>query len=314
MQILAKTYQTLLKKIEQTISQTKENVIKTVNYQKVKMSWEIGREIDLHLEGKDKATYGKELFLKLAKDIKIEKTSLYQMHSFYKAYPKLPSENKALSWSHYRNLIAIKSTEDREILEDLVVTKSLGSDKLQQEIAKRKEVAKKRREDRKAEKSKTNSIPKLRVNRGQLFTYTKTKDGEIDLGFNVLLSSKEKISAVKKSDYTYIAKLERVVDGDTLHVKLDLGFGVFHHEILRLAKIDAAEAETKEGKKATAGLKNILKDVKFLVVKTNKTDIYGRYVADVFFDKKEKNPNKVAASGLYLNQMLLDKNLVNLWK
>ena len=58
------------------------------------------------------------------------------------------------------------------------------------------------------------------MNRGQLFTYTKTKDGEIDLGFNVLLSSKEKISAVKKSDYTYIAKLERVVDGDTLRRSL----------------------------------------------------------------------------------------------
>ena len=82
---------------------------------------------------------------------------------------------------------------------------------------------------------------------------------------------------------------------------------------MRLAKIDAAAADTKEGKKATEGLKKILKDVKFLIVKTNKTDIYGRYIADVFFDPIGSDPNKVAAEGQYLNQALLDLGLVGVY-
>jgi endonuclease YncB( thermonuclease family) len=111
--------------------------------------------------------------------------------------------------------------------------------------------------------------------------------------------------------YTYKAYLDRVIDGDTLHVTLDLGFKIRHKEILRLAKINAAEAATPEGKKAFAALQEILKDVPFLILKTNKTDIYGRYIADVFFgESSQKDPQKVADSGVYLNQLLLDRELV----
>ncbi len=102
-----------------------------------------------------------------------------------------------------------------------------------------------------------------------------------------------------------------MVDGDTIHVTLDLGFKILHKEILRLAKINAPEATTFEGKKATEALKEILKTAPFLIVKTNKTDIYGRYIADVFFgDHTQTNPQKIADSGTYLSQVLLDRGLV----
>ena len=304
MKITLKNYQKLLKKIQQKITTAQENIVRNVNRQKVVMSWEIGREIDVHLKGDLRSEYGSELFKKLQQDTQIELSTLYQMHAFYKTYPQLPKPDKQLNWSHYRNLVAVKNDEVRNRLEELVVEKNLGSNRLKKEISavKKKKIASK-------------SPAKLRFTRGQLFTYALNKDGEIDLGFNIFLTSDQKISAVKKSDYTYVATLERVVDGDTIHVKLDLGFGVKHHEILRLAKIDAAAADTKEGKKATEGLKKILKDVKFLIVKTNKTDIYGRYIADVFFDEsgKEKDPQKVAQTGTYLNQILLDKKLAEVW-
>ena len=122
----------------------------------------------------------------------------------------------------------------------------------------------------------------------------------------------EKISLKKSklnSDqlHTYKAYLDRVVDGDTIHVTLDLGFKIRHKEILRLAKINAPEAETFEGKKSSDALKKILAEVPFLIVKTNKTDIYGRYVADVFLaGKNETDSEKVASEGVYLNQLLID--------
>jgi endonuclease YncB( thermonuclease family) len=97
-------------------------------------------------------------------------------------------------------------------------------------------------------------------------------------------------------------------------VTLDLGFKTRHQEILRLAKIGAAELATAAGKRAAKALQEILKDAPFLVIKTNKTDIYGRYIADVFFgEKSETDPQKVADSGTYLNQLLLERGLVELY-
>lgn len=49
----------------------------------------------------------------------------------------------------------------------------------------------------------------------------------------------------------------------------------------------------------------------FLILKTNKNDIYGRYIADVFFGQKdEMNAQRVSDEGVYLNQALLDLGVV----
>ncbi len=48
MQITAKNYKKLLQNIQQTIAKTKEEIVKTVDRQKVEMGWKIGREIEVH--------------------------------------------------------------------------------------------------------------------------------------------------------------------------------------------------------------------------------------------------------------------------
>ncbi len=313
MEISKNDYQKILAKVQKEIAQTQTKIVQTVNRQKVEMCWQIGKIIEEHLLEKNRAEYGKKFFKQLAQDTEINERTLYEMRSFFKAYPKLPKDETGLNWSHYRNLSSVKDAEQRKQLEDLTKTQNLDSEELRHKISKSRPQPK--------------QLPtKLRVTRGQVFTYTLNEDGEADLGFNVFLESAlcsvlsaekgvGKMQKATKNSFTYVAEIERVVDGDTLHVKLDLGFGIKHHEILRLAKIDAAPADTEEGKKATTGLKKILKDIKFLIVKTNKTDIYGRYVADVFFDETgvEQNPQKVAEEGKYLNQLLLDLGLVGIF-
>ncbi len=324
MKITTQNYTKLLTEIGQTIKQTEENVVASVNYEKVKMSWKVGEKIENFLRQNSKPedlnNYGKKIITRLTKDTGINRLALYQMHAFYKTYKTLPSPEKKLNWTHYRNLISVRDDTKRLLLEDLVVKEDLSSKKLQREVVKFNKKAK--------EKSVTPA--KLRCTRGQLFTY-KIKDRErIDLGFNIFLKLKnnfkndeivtakksvlKKLSLKSNQIHTYLARLERVVDGDTIHVTLDLGFGIEHHEILRLSQIDASEAETIEGKKATRALKKILQNVQFLVVKTNQTDIYGRYVADVFFDKEISDSQLVAENGIYLNQLLLDRGLVTVWK
>jgi micrococcal nuclease len=59
--------------------------------------------------------------------------------------------------------------------------------------------------------------------------------------------------------YTVPARLVRVVDGDTLRVDLDLGWGVFMlDEPIRLARINAPEMSTPEGVEARDFLTSIL--------------------------------------------------------
>ncbi len=301
MKIATKNYQNLLLRIQQTIKKTEENLLKSVNRQKVVLSWEIGKEIDQHLLELQEASdgkYGKNLLENLSASTQIDKRTLYQMHAFFKTYPTLPDENLSLTWSHYRNLVSIEDETKRKLLEDLALKTDLSSNDLQREISK---INSKKKKKAVVEKP-------LSVKRGKLFTYAKIESGEVDLGFNIFL----KIAGVDstEAEYTYVAKIEKIVDGDTIHVKIDLGFDVTHHQILRLAKINAEEATTKNGKKATARLEEILKDLPFVVIKTNKTDIYGRYVADVFLPEKNFSPQQTASDGIYLNQMLLDEGLV----
>ncbi len=325
MQISLNNYKKLLLEVQKTLQKTEQNIVKSVNHEKILMSWQIGKIINDHLLENRRAQYGKKLFAQLSQDIKIAEKTLYQMRAFYKTYSTLPSEEGKLTWSHYRSLVSVKDSQKRQYLEDFTVENALEANELQQEIAKLKPLKKARK--------KAAKISQLAVQRGRLFTYkiAQVEDFSetfVDCGFNIFTQIKTSLKgeglvveslkeseafSLKKSDakasqlHTYKAQLSRVVDGDTIHVTLDLGFKIQHKEILRLAKISAPELSSEAGKKSAETLKKILKDAPLLIVKTNKTDIYGRYIADVFFgDKGEIDAEKVAKEGVYLNQALLD--------
>jgi len=81
--------------------------------------------------------------------------------------------------------------------------------------------------------------------------------------------------------YEYNTKIERVVDGDTVDVFIDLGFEVWHHQRLRLAGIDAAEHNTPFGA-ATKDYITKLLEGKSVKIQVSKPDKYGRYLATIF--------------------------------
>ena len=54
--------------------------------------------------------------------------------------------------------------------------------------------------------------------------------------------------------YTYKAKLDRVVDGDTVDVNIDLGFDISVHKRVRLAGIDTPESRTRDLAEKKLGL------------------------------------------------------------
>jgi micrococcal nuclease len=102
--------------------------------------------------------------------------------------------------------------------------------------------------------------------------------------------------------YEYACKVERVVDGDTVDVVLDLGFDIFHKCRVRLYGIDTPESRTRNldekarGKMAANYLKNAINNGTKVVIQTKLKDSkgkYGRVLGDVVVD------------GLNINQTMI---------
>jgi len=331
-QIIEKDYQKILREVQNSLKLAQGKIIRN----KVEMAWQIGKIIETSLPKNQKEKYGKELIKKLERDILIGATVLYKMQGLYRTYPKLPKDDARLNWSHYRVLSGIKKADERKVLEDLTKENSWKVAELQEEVSKRKILPTKE-----SKSAKKNAAQKIQPTRGRLFTYKIVEiagsDKKLfDCGFKVFREGKERLPlgaeivmvsgkkekySISKSTvtpqqvYTYKAYLKRVVDGDTLHANIDLGFGIFHEEILRLAKINCAESKSAEGQKAKAAVEKIFSEVPFFIVKSIKTDIFNRYVADIFLpkNKKETDLQKVADGGIYLNQLLLDRGLAEVF-
>lgn len=97
--------------------------------------------------------------------------------------------------------------------------------------------------------------------------------------------------------YEYNTKIERVVDGDTVDVFIDLGFEVWHHQRLRLLGIDAAEHNTPFGAVTKEYMKKILEG-QSVKIQVTKPDKYGRYLASVFLKSDVSINDQMIKCGL----------------
>ena len=81
--------------------------------------------------------------------------------------------------------------------------------------------------------------------------------------------------------YTYKAELDRVIDGDTIDVNIDLGFDITVHKRIRLAGIDTPESRTRDLEEKKRGLASKARLIELLdkgnlVVESQEVDKYGR--------------------------------------
>ena len=96
--------------------------------------------------------------------------------------------------------------------------------------------------------------------------------------------------------YTYNAKLDRVVDGDTLDAMIDLGFDTWVHKRIRLLGIDAPETRTRDLEEKAAGfrtkerLSELLEDSEGLfVVESQGVGKYGRCLGVIWIGDSNIN-------------------------
>lgn len=98
--------------------------------------------------------------------------------------------------------------------------------------------------------------------------------------------------------FLYKAEVDHVVDGDTISFDISLGFDVWvHDKSIRLLGVFAPETksgtaeEKAKGKLVMDYVSSLLKDKKFVIIKTekDKTDKYGRYLGTVWIGKDNLN-------------------------
>lgn len=96
----------------------------------------------------------------------------------------------------------------------------------------------------------------------------------------------------------YHARITRVIDGDTLDADVSIGIKITAHVRLRLLGINAPELHGKnkeKGAEAKAFVESMAMG-KLAIIRSNKIDSFGRWLADVWVDHQHLN-EKILASG-----------------
>jgi endonuclease YncB( thermonuclease family) len=305
------TYQTLLNDISR--------FYETASRSQVTFAWETGRRIvQVEQKGDIRAEYGVSLIPSLSADLTkkygtgFSTTNLAEMRRFYLSNANFQPAGK-LTWTNQVELSRIKDPKARKALERRALEEGLTKYDLRPLI----------REVIGTDGKPTKELPPLkRPTNLKLNTFRKADPkivglwelprGQVllDCGFFILHPVPEASldgQVVEVPAYTYCAVVERVVDGDTLLVLIDAGFGNVVRERLRLRGMNTPELGTPEGDKAKRYVTGLLPAGSLIVIKTYRTDDYGRFVVDTFYKTGCNDPEEIIENGEYLNQVLLDK-------
>ena len=95
--------------------------------------------------------------------------------------------------------------------------------------------------------------------------------------------------------WNYAAEVVNVVDGDTVDLKVDLGFRTFRTDRFRMLNINTPERGQEGWSEATQALKSILPVGQKVLIRTvhpkhrDPTDKYGRWIAEIYADGENVN-------------------------
>lgn len=82
-------------------------------------------------------------------------------------------------------------------------------------------------------------------------------------------------------DYTYRARLHRIVDADTFVLNTDLGFNVWAHITVRLRGVNAPERGAPGGPEATEWVRGLIGNADLYVRSYKDRMTFARWICDV---------------------------------
>ncbi len=111
----------LIEEIQAIIAAAKEKAIRSIDFERVLMYWNIGRKIfEEEQDGKDRAGYGENLIKTLTQTLdpiygsSFSFRQLNLFRQFYRNFPIMNALRSQFSWTHYRTLIRIDNKDKRE--------------------------------------------------------------------------------------------------------------------------------------------------------------------------------------------------------
>lgn len=125
----------------QIIENAKSNAVRSVDFCRVQMYWQLGERIFVEEQGgKERADYGSYLIKNLASVLEVEygsgftKRQLERARQFYTLYPIASALRSQLNWSQYKALISIPDPDKREYYELESVNNSWTAREMERQI------------------------------------------------------------------------------------------------------------------------------------------------------------------------------------
>lgn len=132
----------LYEQIRNILLTSRQKAYSAVNEAMVQAYWLIGKTIvEDEQNGHNRAEYGKETLQFLSAKLTEEfgrgfsVRTLQQLKKFYIVYPNTNALRSQLNWTHYRNLIKIKSAEARSWYEEETIKSQWSSRQLERQIS-----------------------------------------------------------------------------------------------------------------------------------------------------------------------------------
>lgn len=309
------SYAALRRAVELTVFKGRADIEKAW----VRTYHEAGRLINGHiLQHRERADYGARMLKRLAADTGISERTLYECRHFSRCFPILRPVAK-LTWNHYRLLSQVDDPARRTALLKEATKGDLSSTQLLERVRAINAIVVTPRPEPPGAASPRLLAPR-RGTPGVCRVIAAGAGLAVDLGFATYLDlppgsrhtagdfvriTADGVAAAKgaaKADlFTYHAAVLKVVDGDTLWVKIHLRPGLWVKQKLRLRDLDCPELATPAGKAAQQFTAALLARATAVTVCTTKPDKYDRYLADVFVEAEAGEPahlnNALLAAG-----------------
>ena len=314
--IQTNTYTTLVNDIAEICNRARQTLVESY--------WQIGRRIvEQEQQGDDTPEYGARLLERLSEDLqhKLGKgfsvRNLRKMRRFCLNNRNRPAPAD-LTWTQHVELLPVTNKADKRRLERRIISDKLSPRQIRLEVRQLKESEQTPAQD-KARVVLPQPNRQQPLQRYELIAPDKVARSRgtvvVDCGFNIWREIDRKDAKLHgQPSYTYPAKVESVIDGDTVWVIVDCGYGTLTRQKLRLHLIDAPERRTPEGEKARRFVTRVLGKNPDIVICTHHYDKYARYLVDIFYLPDSTNSKAIYAQGIHLNQQLLDKGLARKWK
>ena len=270
---------------------------------------------------------------RIAADLHISDRVLYRCAAFARCFPILTGRSE-FTWAHYRVLCEVPDPAQRRELARRAAREGWTADNLEQRvralaasIAPLAELS--------AGTPPSGRVALLTPKRGTPGVGRVIDSGAglvVDLGFATYLDlpasagrarasslahaagdfvrvtgdGVERAKAATKADlFTYAAEILKVVDGDTLWVKIYLRPRHWVKQKLRLRDLDCPEIATPEGKVAKRFTESLVPAGSAVTICTTKPDKYDRYLADVFVNVTSDKGRVASGEDVFVNNELL---------